>query len=93
MDHCRSLPERKALVTTHEQCSTVPDIGIHNYFWLAQDGDDLIDEVSNDTVMKKGGERIAGKRVENELDIQNCIRIETQSPDSTNTGSKRFTRR
>jgi hypothetical protein len=48
-----SLPKRKALVTTHEQIPPRVTSEFINHFWLARDGDDLINEVSGDTVVKK----------------------------------------
>ena len=49
----RSLPERKALVTMHEQIPPRVTSEFINHFCLAQNGDDLVDDVTGDPVVKK----------------------------------------
>jgi hypothetical protein len=49
----RSLPERKALVTMHEQIPPRVTSEFINHFWLDQDGNNLVDDVTGDPVVKK----------------------------------------
>lgn len=49
----RSLPERKPLVTAHDQIQPRVISEFINHFWLTNDGDNLIDDVTGDPVLKK----------------------------------------
>lgn len=49
----QSLPERKPLVTAHDQIPPRVISEFINHFYLSNDGDDLIDDVTGDPVLKK----------------------------------------